>query len=405
VNTDHAGYESDTRALPHEGEGLTIVLRPLVPSASRLIGSVVDREHRPLEGACVMLGSSRTWSDKEGRFDLDLCSLPKEEHDGRPLVAVKEGWKPVSQACLAPSPLDSAAWPDPLVLVLDAKALSIRGRVVDADGIPAKHFRVHARDPVGLDEVLLSAGSPRARVGASDGVVLGGGDTTSDEQGNFEVRGLLPRTYRLRAVDPTTLCTGETPAIRAGASDVEIRVASPVHACVAGRVVSMDERPVANARVQGRRTIGSSTECGPETRTDVEGRFRIESLARDAELLHVEADGANGRDWRIADQRDLCDLLLVIPRNGDVRVEMGTSRIEADRFAVFDAAGTRIIMSKHYGPGGAYGPFSSMAIEEGESDWAMVAEDAVTLVLYAGKREVSRMPLRVRAGELNVVRP
>jgi hypothetical protein len=46
----------------------------------------------------------------------------------------------------------------------------------------------------------------------------------SAADGRFEIGGLLPRSYRLIAIDPSTLDVAESAPIQAGASDVEIRL-------------------------------------------------------------------------------------------------------------------------------------------------------------------------------------
>src|SRR5262249_21722649 len=105
-------------------------------------------------------------------------------------------------------------------------------------------------------------------------------DAKTASDGSFEIKGLQPRSYRLRVNDGATLAMLVTDPIAAGSRAIEIRLPDePRRALVAGVVVSSDGAPVAGAFVhlvrelegdERRREIDSEP-----VRTDDQGRFEI----------------------------------------------------------------------------------------------------------------------------------
>jgi len=234
--------------------------------------------------------------------------------------------------------------------------------------------------------------------------VLGGTEVGTDADGAFVLKGLLRRAYRLRAQERRTLNAVTSEPCIAGTVDLTLRIdATATYPCIAGRVIHADGSPIADMRVRARQRTTNHEVTSEEVRTDPDGRFRIEGLSKDADSLEVLVDKAPSRIYRIADQPDLCALVLVVPRHGDLRVEVSGPHAAAQRFAVLDTGGTRLIMAKHF-TGGSQGPYESLPIENGTSAWAIVPDDAVTVVLLQGKQEVNRAPLHVLPGERSVVR-
>ncbi|HEV8113702.1 MAG TPA: hypothetical protein VGR31_13080 [Planctomycetota bacterium] len=394
------GYDTNFKSPYAEPPDLLIVLRPPVAPKNHVIGRVVDVDGSPVPNASVFFGLLDRRTDQDGGFDLDVGN----HAESAPLVAVKEGWLPVSQPCLARTPVEVGAWPDPLVLVLRERALVIRGHVVDATGIALPQCRVLAIDPVGLDETLqrsliaLPGGVPRKNI------VMGGSEVPSGPDGSFELAGLLPRRYRLRAVDLRTLGSVDTEPIEAGRVDLVIRVETgEVRPCVAGQVVDSAGRSVASIRVQTGRLFSDRLRWCEEVRTDADGHFNFPAVSRQADRVAVLPDGAP-RAFRFSDFQDPCAMRLVAPRTGDLRVELTTAGLAANEFAVLDRTGARMQVGKHWGSGGWRGPMDAIRLESGKSGWVIVPDDAALIILLKDGTEVARQAVEVKPGELNVVR-
>ena len=400
VRTSRSGYSDDVADLPPGGSSMTIVLHRPAESGNHLVGRVVDARGAPVAGASLFLGSLRAGTEEDGRFELVLGGHPS----GDRLIAAKEGWLPVSQPCLAPSPSDPGAWPDPLLLVLKEETLTIRGYVVDSQGKPIPHGRVRAADPSTLGEALAWA---RIEPPSADGVSgngFGGRDASTESDGSFVLRSLAPRTYHLRALDLESLASSPSIAVEAGSPDVRMSVdTDATYPCVAGTVIDASGRPMSGIRVLALRNTSDGEERSAEAKTDSEGGFRLTRLWRASDTLAVWPERIVPRRFRIEGQPDLCALRLVVPRSGDLKIELTSASSLADAFAVLDKDGARLQVEKHWGSG-SQGPYDTIAIVDGSSDWTLVPDDAATVVLLKYGNEVLRRPLLVRAGELNLVK-
>ena len=400
VVTSHSGYATDHRGLPVEGSNVTIVLHLSAESVNHLRGLVVDANGVPVSGAALFLGSIRAGTEDDGRFDLSLGGHPSGDH----LIAVKEGWLPVSQSCRAPSPADPGAWPDPLVLVLKEESLVIRGHVIDSQGRPLPRCRVRTADPSTLEEVLAWAGIQPPSADGVKGIGFGGRDASTDDGGSFVLRSLAPRSYHLRALDLDSLALSASIAVKAGSVDVLIRVDTDAsYPCVAGEVVDSAGHPVADMRVVAVRGTPDGEERSAEIKTDSEGRFRMQRLSREADTISVWPERIVPRRFRIGEQPDLCSLRLVVPRPGDLKIELASAGLTADAFAVLGKDGTRLQVEKHWG-GGSQGPYDTVPIVDGSSDWTIVPDDAGTVILYKDGNEVLRRSLQLKPGELNLLK-
>src|SRR5262249_28760175 len=112
--------------------------------------------------------------------------------------------------------------------------------------------------------------------------------------------GLLDRDYELRAMDAKTLLRIEEKGVRAGRSDVELRLpADGLYPRVAGRVLSRKGQPIAGARVfpmcdafQARlkgEIVSTSHDALEGVTTDAEGRFELVNVPRS--LVYLRIDG------------------------------------------------------------------------------------------------------------------
>jgi protocatechuate 3,4-dioxygenase beta subunit len=400
VSTRAQGYEQDNHALPTAGEDMLIALHVPSKKPGWVVGKVVESSGHSIEGAWVFLGSKRTTSKKDGSFVLDLGNDPH----GSLLIAFEKGWMPATQPCLASSPLAPEAWPSPLVLTFRERTLEIRGQVEDPTGTPIPRARVSLLDPVRNEELLTSIGAPAGSVDLGGELDENRETVATNEAGAFLITGLLPRTYRLRAQDVRTLVSSDTGPVPAGSTSLRITIAPKnTYPCLAGLLVDRDGHPISNMRVQARQSSPTGDLPADETRTDAEGRFHMEGLSRDADSLAILPEAGMPQTYQLASFADPCNLVLVFFRLGDIRVEISNPEMKADRFEVLDAKGKRVYMAKHF-ESGWQGPCPSMEFEDGKSQWAIVSEAAVVIVLRSGDKELMRAPLQVRPGERTVVR-
>jgi RNA polymerase sigma-70 factor (ECF subfamily) len=275
------GYKSAAQPEPEFSDpNLCFVLeRPGGARRGALRGRVVDPEGRGVDRARVAAGLTSTVTDGEGQFVLDLSRAVTAER----VTAVKAGLRPASLERPDLPEGDRTGWPDFVELRLGGPALAIRGHVVDPKGEPRAGMRVWIGDPspfgligkMPIQNEGLMAGAvllPRAleeyptspqgdgnnvdihrAVGAPPSAswywVTTGGD------GGFELTGLDDRNYKLRVLDPKTLQAFTSDPIAAGDPRARIVMPAPsVFPKLAGRVITVGNRPVAGVRLVLRTT-------------------------------------------------------------------------------------------------------------------------------------------------------
>lgn len=400
LSASGAGFEAASAPMPDASTwSLSFTLRKPEARKGWVRGRVVDLSNRPVAEAWVGLDhGGAVQSDRDGRFDLHVGI-------GRTMsvTAAKAGHLPAirdvrmdADGNLTPS--------EDLVLRLGERPLEISGAVVDADGKPVARARVWIGDgterhwndwtyPV-LESVL--AGAPDGRI------------VDADAQGAFRLGGLLPREYRIEALNPRNLVVGRLERVAAGRADVRIELpADAVHRRVAGRVESRTGEPVAGVVVQAARVTFRTSRMVqsadvPETVTDAQGRFELRDVAREDVYLKVASDAifptsvsapfATPEDVRIA-----------VSRRCHLQLELASPDEKLTGFAVLDAAGTRLMIGSFRGPMTVM--VKTASIDAGRSAVVGVEESAATLVLMKGDEEARRLPLALKPGELTVLRP
>lgn len=221
----HAGFAPLARSLDGATEEeLVLELAPDARIRARITGEVVLEDGSPAAGADVAYGRQSTRADGAGKFELEVADLASAD---APLVARHAGLVAArienfgarltapggaERSALAagvgtPHRADGVAATNRanvqelhgIRLVLGGRALAITGRVLDADGRPAKGWRVELRD-----------GSSSEDAGRTD------------RQGRFVLGGLAPGAHVLRARGTRPGETLESDPIDAGARDVEL---------------------------------------------------------------------------------------------------------------------------------------------------------------------------------------
>jgi protocatechuate 3,4-dioxygenase beta subunit len=421
------GYEARTLELaPGDHGDLRIVMtHPL--EARAIHGQVVDELGKPVQGAHVALSADpggtesrllAVSTDAGGLFELRLTDA---DRDARLLRAVKAGKLPAEVSCNSDTPWSPGAWPDPLVLVLRGSVLSIEGVVLDPDGHPVPFAAIANLDASRFGTVEAEWSGTRVEVGEDIEALLAGRSSASgpsasaDERGRFELRGLLPKSYRLSAFSSATMQLVVTDPIEAGRRGVEIRFPREERIeRIAGRVVSKSGRGLAGAQLWlARRTTppaATSVRAGDRELTgygiqaDGEGRFEFRDVPLSVERICARsAPQTPEATVMLGGRTDLENLRIVVPLECHFKLDLTGSPLRATSVRVLDAAGQSISFGIHRG--NLWINSDEQQVDAATSEAFTVSEDAAMLVLYDADRELARVPLNLVPGELVIVRP
>ncbi|QSQ14158.1 carboxypeptidase regulatory-like domain-containing protein [Myxococcus landrumensis] len=318
VSVEAAHYLDDSRI--HEGGENTSPMDFTLKRAATVDGIVVDPEGNPLRDVSVLLAVDKgdaenpsylhgeaTLTDESGRFSVDI------DREG-------EGWIDAESADFTMDSIDVKIPTQGLRLVLDRRP-TLPGMVVDAAGNPLPNVFVY----------LHVAGDESIR-----------GMETSDEEGRFVFKDLLPGRYTLTA----SLWTGGNATQRELTQSVEVREGEASETVVlrleAGRslhglVVDTEGRPLSDVRVLAKAIIEGSPDgesfdatYSPQgVPSNAEGRFVLRDLSEPRYGLAVASERYRldparsrggtlvGKSYRVA--RDAPELRLVMTREPRVR--------------------------------------------------------------------------------------
>jgi len=417
--TKRPGYETTSRPLPEASDlDLEITLHPRGGLLGILRGRVVDAEGAAVREAWVRLGSTVAAADETGRFEL----FPTEEAD-RVLLAVAPDYLPLRVPGRPGVPL-IAAFPDPLLLVLDAGALHLTGEVRRADGSPAGGVAIWTPDTTPFGKVPID---PEHHDWAIDRTVESmvrelpfGLAVDSSPGGRFVLEGLLDHPYVVCGFDPATLTFVQSAPVRPRAEDdpragPEVVLRLPEierRPLVGGVVTSLGGEPVAGARVRfgvdctvrpslEGREAETEPRCGPDVRTDSTGRFEVRDLARAARWIRIEGGGlARAFQGELDPREDLTALVYRLPLRCRLQVVCAGDP-EPTALMLLDDAGE--VLAPSVKRGWVESAERRCAMVGGRSEVLKTSELARTLVLLRGETEILRAPLRLVPGELTVL--
>jgi len=423
LEADASGFERVERDLPAlPSEELVIVLGE-VDEAKEVGGIVVDARGEPVADAWVAAGSEIQRTGPDGRFRVptevrvtDMMTFAGEPPDldavATRVIAAKAGFLPAQLEWTGPPPED-------VVLRLEHEALAIRGRVVGPDGEPRAGVGVWVRDPTPLGYLEIRQGEFGAHLRTTvEDVVSGGAPhgrafVTTDDEGRFAVLGLSDRDYDLGAYDPRTLCSAPGRTVAAGRSGVEIVLGEEERMGeVKGRLVSLGGEPLPGIELMPLRSLLANDPAdAPQflqeqaaTTTGEDGAFRFARVALDGLSIRLQGERIEFfQVIRLDGRDDLDDLELAIPLICDVQIELGDRLDLADAVRLLDADGEPVRVLESFGAFSAHRETADL--REGRSSVLQVAETACTLVLLKGEVEVARQAVRLRPGELTVLRP
>ena len=402
-----------------EGGALDLVVVLKRRALVELTGVVIDPVGAPVPGASVSAGREIVTTDALGRFALPWSGgnghyffdqdkkVWREEGaaDGARVIALKQGYLPAEET------LRERDLALPFVLELGPAPLCIRGKVLDPEGRACAGTVVWVRDPTRF---------ARERMNTGDGQyydqdrhvesLLGGTAAVAAADGTFVLDDLMARAYSIAAFDPRTCSRAGPWQIEAGTSDVELAFVREPTARVAGRIVSAHGLPWAGLRIEPQRSASGTDEAPQlhgatyDATTDAEGRFEFAELATSGTTLFLSGNYAF-LSVDLASYSDLAHLEIVVPAPCELQVEL-TDPALADRARALDPDGkaleTREVAGSEQGFVVTMGTEAELV--DGRSRLLLVAETAVTLVLYRGDEEVLRLPLELDPERRTVVR-
>lgn len=439
------GYEPALQPEPElSGQDLLFVLkRPVVLATGALRGRVLDGNGWPADGARVAAGCVSTVADERGEFALDLTRAVTADS----VTAVKPGFRPARMERPGEPTAQDTGWPDFVELRLGAPPLSIRGRVIDAEGKPRSRISLWLADPtlfgmigtMPVQSESLIAGAPiPARVlepdadpPQSDGSALSihrsvGAESSAiwsyvitGDDGRFELGGLDDRTYRLCLFDAQMLHSFTSDPIRAGARDADIEMPdAAMHERLAGRVLTVGDRPVAGVRVMLRarcfdvhaRYFGGTREVamlwqsrGPVT-TDEDGRFVFERVPREVGVhLALNGDRIIPGDREIPADQDPANLEVRVEARCRLEVRLAPPVERADQIAVLDENGETLDLIE--GNAQRTTMSSSLALLGGRSGVVSTSSSARTLQLRKNGQVVETVPIELALDQINLIEP
>lgn len=359
--------------------------------APTLAGIVRHADGSAAAKARVEFGQDSGITDEHGRFSFDLTYWS----DATRLTAWTNGLEPAVLDGLGARLRTEPTAGNDLQLWLGGPAKSIAGRVLAADGSPLRGVRIAVVDGT-------QCGSSDQSI---EGLVGDQGRVTSDDQGNFELRGLSKRPYHVRAVVPDTLLVLDATNVAAGTRDLELRSTNdPFVARCEGQVVDQRGTPVANARVRLRavlRRCGSFVEAldgRTQATTDTEGRFVLTDCPRLGVQWTIDGEGL---DWTVAEApTDAGPVRLVVARVLKFRlVRTASTYAAATAFEVRDGNG--VVLTTTERRPGVQSIHHRVPLRDTSA--YEVDERAATLVLFAGERELGSVPLQLRVDDVTDV--
>lgn len=385
-----------------------VVLHPIVEPYT-LSGTVVDDVGIAVPDALVAFVDERTRTDRSGAFLLEgsIADVPEE---GADLAAAKRGF----QTKLIPGfgsdrtdLLDEA----PLELRFDGPSLEITGRLLYTSGEPHAGARVQLWQEEYV--VGISTAEDLSAKGAEIPLLMDAfwsdpDPCLTDHRGAFVVKGLADRDYRLRILDLEEGLALTTEPIPAGSSGLSITLPDDTYQELSGSVVDEHGRAIEGMQVMASTWVihnsdNHAVRTMRTTHTEADGSFVLSDVSRLASIrLRVLGDDSEFLDhafWMEPDEPGE-DLTLILERRCHFRVEVQDSEVHS--FRILDEL-DEVLMISHFGAVGGDVGRRIFPLEEGRSPVVSTSDRARTLELLG--TETRRVPIRLVAGEVTILRP
>ncbi len=401
-------------------------------SEDTLRGLVVDAAGTPVDGATVAMGIDTTTTDTQGRFSFALDAEQSFnrmarrylEVDAGELRAIKPGHLPAHLPAAGRDADGKPIWPDSIVLRLGGPPLSIAGRVVDERGEPRPGAMVWVADPLFFGGLGDPSTGRFPRLMHCENLIAGAEpgwrSVEADADGRFRLEGLLARSYRVQAMDPSTLLRSELGDVEAGRDNARIVLSSAgLFAELRGTVVDHRGEPVPGVSVapmcdafvtRVQEQVAGTYHWGADgTVTEEDGSFVLHDVPRTLAYLRLDGAGTVPLEWGRHVEGGLAALIsaadavrIVVGRRCHFQVELNDPA-EADALRILDAQDEPLEVSEFRGTS----RFESFEhdIVRGRSNPLAVSDAARTLVLLQDGAEVRRLPIALQADQRTVVRP
>ncbi len=437
-----AGYQLEQAPAPAQTDRALhfILKRPSKPIEGSLSGRVLDPNGEPVERARVAAGLTATLTDEDGLFHLDLHRAVTPDR----VAAVKAGYLPANLERPYSSTVANGGWPDFVELELGGPPLTLKGRVVDAEGEPVRGSRVWLKNttrfgtigimPTSFENLMDGANVPPETVEAermlpdTDGEsmwksTVGGAPSNAawhwkltDSEGHFEFGGLYDRSYRVNVLDMDSLVSFTSEDLQPGAEVALIELPeAELFEELQGVVVNQSGAPMKGVRVtlradpydESSRVFGGTTQLimtinREQTSTDDQGRFHFERVPRHGIRLTFESDEIVPTVRSLSEfEANPTAIEIEVDARCHVSIELETPGM-ADRFEFEDADGGHL--SVHVISETSHSSSTSGDFVNGRSGVVSVSGRATQLVLMLGNAEVERLPLTLFPGELNEIR-
>ncbi|MEQ1631510.1 MAG: carboxypeptidase-like regulatory domain-containing protein [Planctomycetota bacterium] len=403
-----AGYATCMVPLPAGGDpAMTVVMSSDVKAACTITGHVVLEDGSPAVGAFVSLGRFMASStDARGFFVIDFepwLSLGIDEAAPLVVTAVLAGLRPVSRTLPSVREVRTSGWPEPIVLRLVGAPLSISGVVVDEENAPVGGVLVEPADMTEFGVV------PQPNMPASSGIpktqeqLAGGTAVETGADGRFELRGLLDRSYTIRALQNPSLLSAVSTEVAAGSQGVRIVLGRKSLGTVAGRVVDRGGQGIGGVRVAVSFERTSELVIGRGAVTAADGTFAIAEVTTTPAFLRIEgATIVPELFHKLGPSDDIANLELRVGLRRRLQFDWGAQLKTDDRLVVVDAAGEELMMMRLNG--GSIGQAPYLNCNQGLSEVVAVADAAAFAVVQRGGREVTRVRLQLAADGVNLIR-
>ncbi|MEM7310603.1 MAG: sigma-70 family RNA polymerase sigma factor [Planctomycetota bacterium] len=367
-------------------------------------GYVIDPSGAPVPLALVSVHGRLLRANDRGRFPL----RPVPEGRRPSIRAISPGYLP---AVWEPEDGDDlAAIPDPIVMRLEDRPVTLRARVVDWSGAPAADCEVWISDPTPfgfLDqphfvETLSSVGPAFAVRGKTDA------------DGNVAIEGLMDRTYRLRIVRRKTSTLDEIFAAPRP-DPIVLRLGRPADLSPRrGRVLTRAGQPVSHARVTAGvnvvdapfPSLGGPVKIGMNlatATTDEMGEFDLPPLPADNCILHVTGTHVIPGEYAVS-ELPLGALELHVSQPARLRFDVA-GRDPAELIYAYDDAGRHLSFYETHGDlvHQKTIPYERISVAmAAESEWLLPSE-AAELVLHHAGEERGRVRILAAVDGLNHV--
>ncbi len=300
-----------------------IDMMPISNTPRFVSGVVVDGHDRPLAGVRVGMGSKKTETGSDGRYEFEF-EAGEFLSPAAVIYASKRGQRTavveLKDALLRGDVRDQR-------VVLGGPCLSISGRLLAADGSPDAGKLVYV-----WDGTSTGCSDTAENLAANEGVpmlVIGGypvwAGARSDAEGKFVITGLSDRAYRLKVYDEKSFHGFTSPPVHAGTLDYPLRWPEGYQFRFRGRILTASGAPAVGVEIAFQTDVyfvdGDGTTVGRRLGvTDAEGAFDVQGMPRFDSTVSLSGDGFVARSLKIEARLEQAGVEIRIDRLCHFRV-------------------------------------------------------------------------------------